>query len=107
MPWHRPKTSVFQCQNRDSLAWIKNDYPINLVNYRFEAVVRAADALPAGTGGHFANALQRMLGQMASESGKLPFGTCSSYKHLEGDVCWEGQASYSCGFASRPSLLLE
>ena len=78
-----------------------------LVNDRFEAVVRAADALPAGVRGHFANALQRMLGQVASESGKPPFGTCSSCKHLEGDGCWEGQVPYACGFASGPLLLEE
>jgi hypothetical protein len=36
----------------------------------FEALVRAADALPPGVRGHFANALQRMLGQVARETGK-------------------------------------
>ena len=78
-----------------------------LVNDRFEAVVRAADALPPGVRGHFANALQRMLGQVASESGKPPFGTCASCKHLEGDGCREGQTPYACGFASGPLLLEE
>jgi len=79
-----------------------------LVNDRFEAVVRAADALPAGVRGHFADALQRMLGQVASESGKPPFGTCSSCKHLEGnDGYCEGQTPYACGFASGPLLLEE
>ena len=79
-----------------------------LVNDLFEVVVRAADALPAGVRGHFANALQRMLGQVASERGKPPFGTCTSCKHLEGDgCCLEGQAPYTCGFASEPLLLEE
>jgi len=79
-----------------------------LVNDRFEAVVRAADALPAGVRGHFADALQRMLGQVASERGKPPFGTCASCKHLEGDdCCCEGQTSYACGVASGPLLLEE
>ena len=79
-----------------------------LVNDRFAAVVRAADALPPSVRGHFADALQRMLGQVASESGKPPFGTCASCKHLEGDgCCWEGQTPYACGFASGPLLLEE
>lgn len=79
-----------------------------LVNDLFEALVRAADALPPGVRSHFANALQRMLGQVAWERGKPPFGTCASCKHLEGDCCSrEGQASYACGFASEPLLLEE
>ena len=79
-----------------------------LVNDRFAAVVRAADALPPGVRSDFANALQRMLGQVASERGKPPFGTCASCKHLEGDgCCREGQAPYACGFASGPLLLEE
>jgi len=78
-----------------------------LVSDRFEAVVRAADALPPGVRVHFADALQRMLGQVAAERGKPPFGTCSSCKHLEGDGCWEGQTPYACGFASGPLLLEE
>ena len=78
-----------------------------LVNDPFEAVVRAADSLPPGVRGHFADALQRMLGQVALESGKPPFGTCASCKHLEGDGCWERQAPYACGLASGPLLLEE
>ncbi len=79
-----------------------------LVNDLFEALVRAADALPPGVRGHFANALQRMLGQVAWERGKPPFGTCASCNHLEGDGCSrEGQAPYACGFASEPLLLEE
>ena len=79
-----------------------------LVNDLFEALVRAADALPPGVRGHFANALQRMLGQVAWERGKPPFGTCASCNHLEGDGCSrEGQVPYACGFASEPLLLEE
>ena len=78
------------------------------MNDLFAAVVRAADALPPGVRGDFANALQRMLGQVASERGKPPFGTCASCKHLEGDGgCREGEAPYACGFASGPLLLEE
>ncbi len=79
-----------------------------LVNDLFEALVRAADTLPPGVRGHFANALQRMLGQVAWERGKPSFGTCASCTHLEGDGCSrEGQAPYACGFASEPLLLEE
>ena len=73
-----------------------------------EALVRAADALPPGARGHFANGLQRMLGQVARERSKPSFGTCSSCEHLEGESCRpDGQAFYSCGFASEPLLLEE
>jgi DNA-binding MarR family transcriptional regulator len=74
----------------------------------FEALVHAADALPPGARGHFANGLQRMLGQVARERGKPPFGTCESCEHLEGDgYSREGQAHYVCGFVSEPLLLKE
>ncbi len=79
-----------------------------LANDPFETLVRAADSLPPGVRGHFANALQRMLGQVAGERDKPPFGTCASCKHLEGDGCGrEGQAPYACGFAGEPLLLEE
>ncbi len=76
-----------------------------LANDLFEALVRAADALPPGVRGQFANALQRMLGQVALERGKPTFGTCASCTHLEGDDCGrDGEAPYACGFASEPLL---
>jgi len=79
-----------------------------LVNDLFEVLVRAADALPPSVRGHFANALQRMLCQVAQERGKPSFGTCASCQHLESDGCSrEGQAPYACGFASEPLLLEE
>ncbi len=79
-----------------------------LVNDPYEALIRAVDSLPPGVRGHFADALQRMLGQVAAERGNPPFGTCSSCKHLEGEgCCREGQAPYACGFASEPLLLRE
>ncbi len=79
-----------------------------LANDPFESLVRAADSLPPSVQGHFASALQRMLGQVAWERGKPPFGTCASCKHLEGDgYSREGQAPYACGFASEPLLLEE
>jgi DNA-binding MarR family transcriptional regulator len=74
----------------------------------FESLVRAADSLPPSVRGQFASALQRMLGQVAEERGKPPFGTCTSCQHLESDVCSpEGQAPYACGFSSEPLLLEE
>jgi DNA-binding MarR family transcriptional regulator len=74
----------------------------------FEALIRAADALPPGARGHFVNGLQRMLGQVARERGTPPFGTCTSCEHLENDGCsQEGQAHYACGFVCEPLLLNE
>lgn len=70
-----------------------------------EALVRAADALPPGVRGHFVNALQRMQGHVASETGKPLFGTCETCEHLEGDrCCMEGLRSYTCGFVSEPLI---
>jgi DNA-binding MarR family transcriptional regulator len=48
-----------------------------LANDPFESLVRAADSLPQNMQGHFANALQRMLGNVAGERGKLTFGSCT------------------------------
>jgi len=79
-----------------------------LANDPFESLVRAADSLPPSVQGPFANALQRMLGQVAQERGKPPFGTCTSCQHLESDgYSREGQTPYECGFASEPLLLEE
>jgi len=78
-----------------------------LANDPFESLVRAADSLPPSIQGHFASALQRMLGQVAQERGKPPFGTCASCQHLESDSCnREGHTLYLCGFTSE-SLRLE
>ena len=79
-----------------------------LVNDSFEALVRAADALPPSVRGHFVSTLQRMLHQVAREIGASTFGTCTSCEHLEGDGCGrEGRAPYTCGFMSEPVLLEE
>jgi DNA-binding MarR family transcriptional regulator len=78
-----------------------------LANDPFESLVRAASSLPPSVQGQFAHALQRMLGQVAQERGKPPFGTCTSCQYLEGDGCSrEKQAPYKCGFM-RETLLLE
>ncbi len=79
-----------------------------LANDPFESLVRATDALPPGVRGHFANALQRMLGQVAQERDNPPFGTCASCQHLQSNGCsGKGQAPYACGFASEPLRLDE
>ncbi len=79
-----------------------------LANDPFESLVRAVNSLPPSGQGHFANALQRMLGQVAQERGKPPFGTCTSCQHLESDGCSrEGQTPYACGFTSEPLRLEE
>jgi len=79
-----------------------------LENDLFETLVRAADALPPGLRGQFANTLQRMLGQVALERGIPTFGSCASCTHLEGDDCnRERQETFACGFSSEPLLLEE
>jgi len=70
-----------------------------------EVLVRAADALPPGARDHFANSLQRMLGQVAKERGKPPFGTCVSCEHLEG--AGSSGRGYACGFVGEPLLQKE
>ena len=68
-----------------------------------EALVRAADALPPGVRGHFANILQRMQCSVASVTGKPIFGTCVRCKHLEGYGCYkQGCGEYACGFVNEP-----
>jgi DNA-binding MarR family transcriptional regulator len=69
----------------------------------FEVLVRAAGALPPGARGQLANALERMLGHVARERCKRPFGTCTSCEHLEGDGrCRGGEPPYQCGFLGVP-----
>jgi DNA-binding MarR family transcriptional regulator len=70
-----------------------------------EALVRAADALPSGVRGHISIVLQRMLGTVASETGKPLFGTCETCAHFEGDgCCKEGLPAYLCGFLNEPLI---
>ena len=70
-----------------------------IVNDPLETLVQAADALPPGVRGHFSNILQRMLSQVAAQTGKPLFGTCETCTHLEGDgCCQEGVALHACGF---------
>jgi DNA-binding MarR family transcriptional regulator len=79
-----------------------------IVDDPFEALARAADALPPGVRGHFVNALQRMQGHVASEMGKPLFGTCEMCDHLEGDgCCIEGLLPYACRFVSEPLIAEE
>ena len=70
-----------------------------------EALVRAAEALPPGIRGNFLTSLQRVLGHLASGTGKPLFGTCESCMHFEGDgCCREGLPAYACGFLNEPLL---
>jgi DNA-binding MarR family transcriptional regulator len=79
-----------------------------LTNDPFESLVRAAGSLSPSIQCHFANALQNILGQVAQERDKPPFGTCTSCQHLENDGCsQQGQTPYACGFTSEPLLLEE
>ncbi len=73
-----------------------------------EALVRAADALPPGLRGNFAQVLQRMLGRVAAETDRPLFGTCENCVHFEGDGCCRaGPATYACGFMNEPLLAAE
>lgn len=79
-----------------------------LANDPLESLVRAADSLPPSIQGHFADALQRMLGQVSQERGSPPFGTCTSCQRLEIDGCSrEGEPPYTCGFSNERLLLEE
>jgi DNA-binding MarR family transcriptional regulator len=79
-----------------------------LVNDPFESLVRATESLPPSVQGHFASALQRLLGQVTQEKCKPRFGVCTSCQHLESDGCSrEGQSPYACGFMSEPLFLEE
>jgi DNA-binding MarR family transcriptional regulator len=69
----------------------------------FGALVQAAGAVPPSARGHLANALERMLGHVARERSKRPFGSCTSCEHLEGDgCCREGEPRYQCGIVGAP-----
>lgn len=63
------------------------------------ALVRAADALSPGVRGNFLTILQRVLGSVASETGKPLFGTCQTCVHFEGAGCCQADRMiYECGF---------
>ncbi len=69
----------------------------------FEALVRAAGALPRGARGQLADSLERMLGHVARGRDRCPFGMCPSCEHLEGDgCCREGRPPYECAFVGEP-----
>jgi DNA-binding MarR family transcriptional regulator len=69
----------------------------------FEALVRAAGALPPSARGRVADALGGMVGHVAREYCKPPFGSCTSCEHLEGDgFCRDGQPPYRCRSVGEP-----
>ena len=97
-----------EADGRSARLDVTNKAKAILANDPIEVLVRAADALPPGVRGHFSNVLQRILGQVALESGKRAFGTCMSCEHLQGDgCCLERQAPYACGFMGEPLELDE
>jgi DNA-binding MarR family transcriptional regulator len=74
-----------------------------LANDPFEALVRTAGILPLSARRRVADALERMVGHIARERCKAPFGTCPSCEHLEGDgSCRDGKQPYVCGFLGEP-----
>ncbi len=69
------------------------------------ALVQAADALPPGVRGTFFATLQRVLGGIASDSGKPSFGTCETCTHFEGDgCCQDGSKACECRFLDEALL---
>jgi len=79
-----------------------------LANDPLEYLVHAADSLPHSLQKHFSNALQRMVGQVAKERGKPPFGTCTSCRHLKCHNCSrDEQMPYECGLKRAPLILEE
>ncbi len=63
-----------------------------------EALVGAANALPAGARGHLVTGLQRLLGHLAQGRRRRPFGVCTSCVHLEEERCGpEGKPRFECG----------
>ena len=70
-----------------------------------EVLARAADALPAGLRGSITAVLQRLLGQVASETDRPVFGTCESCAHFQGDgCCANGLPAYACGLMNQPLI---
>ena len=73
-----------------------------------EALVRAAEALPPGVRGNFAQVLHRMLGRVAAGAGRPLFGTCENCAHFEGDGCCRaGLPAHVCGYMNEPLLAAE
>lgn len=68
----------------------------------FAALVRAATALPSGARSDVANILERILGHIAGERGKRPFGSCPACAHLRGEGCLEGRSPYECALVGEP-----
>ena len=76
-----------------------------IANDPIEVLARAADALPTGQRGSFAAVLQRMLGQVASETGRPFFGTCETCAHFQDDgCCGGGLPAYACGLVNQPLI---
>ncbi len=74
-----------------------------LLDDPFETLVQAVAAVPPGVLPKLATSLERMLGHVARERGKLPFGTCPTCKHLVGEGRGTlDQLSYACGLVGEP-----
>ncbi len=69
----------------------------------FYRLTRAADSLSATAQHTVTRALDRMLGQLARDLSKPPFGTCKHCRHLYADrCCLQGQSPYRCTMLSEP-----
>jgi hypothetical protein len=69
----------------------------------FEVVVDAAEALPARFRGQLVKLLERMLGHVARQRSRPPFGICASCAHLRSDERGRSDpCRYQCGLLNEP-----
>ena len=69
----------------------------------FQVVADAAEALPGRLRGQLVKLLERMLGHVARQRGRPPFGVCASCAHLRSDERGMSDACrYQCSLLSEP-----
>ncbi len=68
----------------------------------FEVVVDAAEALPGRLRGQLVKVLERMLGHVARQRSRPPFGICASCVHLRSDEGESHSCWYQCGLLNEP-----
>jgi len=63
-----------------------------------QVLVRAVSGVSPVTRANLATSLERLVGEVAQESGRRLFGSCSACQHLEGgERCLDGMAACTCG----------
>ncbi len=62
-----------------------------------QVLVRAVSGISPVARAHLATNLERLVGEVARESGRRRFGSCPDCQHLEGgERCLDGTGSCSC-----------